>query len=152
MLNPDQFPDLDHLSEFLRESMNQFMSLLDIEERTSPRHEDRVHYEEWVRYCLATSLIPDVLAVACGVCDSDPDVLNNRVPALFERALTTIPMDAAFISEVMSRLPDHERMRIIGDNSFGGGQDGELADEARDSFNAALYHTLYIEEPPAEDD
>ena len=148
MSEPDQLQGNDRLSNFLRESVNDFMGLLDIEERTSAIHEDRVHYEEWVRFCVVTSLVPNVLAASCGVFDHDPEVLNNRMPALIERALTTIPVDARFISDVMSRLPDHERIKAIGDNLFRGQRDRTLADEARDSFNGALYQTLDIMEPP----
>ena len=150
MSDPDQFQGNDRLSNFLRESVNDFMGLLDIEERTSAIHQDRVHYEEWVRFCVLTSLVPNVLAAACGVFDYDPEVLNNRMPALIERALTTIPVDATFISDVMSRLPDHERMKAIGDNPFRGRPSRTLADEARDSLNGALYQTLDIVEPPPE--
>ena len=150
MSEPDQLQGNDRLSNFLRESVNDFMGLLDIEERTSAGHEDRVHYEEWVRFCVVTWLVPNVLAAACGVFDYDPEVLNNRMPALIERALTTIPVDARFISDVMSRLPGHERMKAIDDNLFGGQRHRTLADEARDSFNGALYQTLDIVEPPPE--
>ena len=67
-----EFPNnQDRLALFLRESIDRFMARLDIEERTSVAHEDRVHFEEWVRFCLVTSLIPDVLAVACAVFDFD---------------------------------------------------------------------------------
>ena len=69
MSEPDQLQGNDRLSNFLRESVNDFMGLLDIEERTSAGHEDRVHYEEWVRFCVVTSLVPNVLAAACGVFD-----------------------------------------------------------------------------------
>ena len=150
MSGHDQFQGNDRLSNFLRESVNDFMGFLDIEERTSAGHEDRVHYEEWVRFCVVTSLVPNVLAAACGVFDYDPEVLNNRMPALIDRSLTTIPVDATFIGDVMSRLPGHERMKAIGDNLFGGRRDRTLADEARDSFNGALYQTLDIVEPPAD--
>ena len=142
MSEPEQCQGNDRLSNFLRESVNAFMGLLDIEERTSAGHEDRVRYEEWVRFCVVTSLVPNVLAAACGVFDYDPEVLNNRMPTLIERALTTIPVDA------MSRLPDHEWITAIGDHLFGGQRDRTLADEARDSFNGALYQTLDIVEPP----
>ena len=67
MPDQDQFSDNDRLASFLRESINTFMGRLDIRERTSDAHEDRVHYEEWVRFCLVTSLVPDVLAAACAV-------------------------------------------------------------------------------------
>lgn len=144
MANPEQIPNSDRLSSFLRESVNQFMGLLDIEERTSVRHEDRVHYEEWVRFCLVTSFVPDVLAVASGAFDFDPEVLNDRMPALIERALTTIPVDAEFIDDVISRLPDHQRMKIVRENLMGGRADWTLADQARDTFDAALYQTLEI--------
>ena len=150
MSEPDQLQGNDRLSNFLRESVNDFMGLLDIEERTSAGHEDRVHYEEWVRFCVVTSLIPNVLAAACGVFDYDPEVLNNRMPALIERALTTIPVDATFISDVMFRLPDHERMKAIGDSLFGGQQDRTLADGALDSLNGALYQTLDVAESQPE--
>ena len=46
MSDADQFQGNDRLSNFLRESVYDFMGLLDIEERTSAGHEDRVHYEE----------------------------------------------------------------------------------------------------------
>ena len=147
MTNPEQLPNSDRLSSFLRERVNQFMGLLDIEERISVRHEDRVHYEEWVRFCLVTSFVPDVLAIACAAFDFDPKVLNDRMPALIERALTTIPVDAEFIADVMSRLPDHQRMQIVGENLLGGRTDWTLADQARDTFNAALYQTLEIGDP-----
>ena len=137
MPNPDQAPHLDRLSSILRESLNQFMELLDLEERKSPKHEDQVHYEEWVRYLLATSLIPDILAVACGVFECSSDIFNT-MPALLENSLATIPVDAEFIRNAMARLPDHPRMMNPNYDSLG--------DEARSAFNAALYHALNIEE------
>ena len=65
MPDMEKFPDnqdRDRLATFLRESVDRFMVRLDIKERTSAAHEDRVHYEEWVRFCLVTSLAPDILA------------------------------------------------------------------------------------------
>ena len=153
MLDSEQFPnnkDCDRLARFLRESVDRFMGRLEIEERTSDAHEDRVHFEEWVRFCLVTSLVPDVLAAACGAFDFDAEVLNEKMPALLERALTPVPMDAAFIGGAMSRLPDHQRMKIVAVNLHGGRGDPTLADEARSSFDAALYQTLDIPEPPEE--
>ena len=61
MPDMDQFPDnqdCDRLATFLRESVDRFMARLDIKERASNTHEDRVHYEEWVRFCLVTSAGP----------------------------------------------------------------------------------------------
>ena len=152
MPDPELFPTDDRLSRFLRESVNRFMSRLDTRERTSDTHEDRVHYEEWVRFCLVTSLVPDVLAAACGVFEYDAEILNDRMPALLERALTPIPMDAVFVSGAMSGLPDHRRMRIALANLNRARGDRTLADEARDSFNSALYETLDIVDPPIEGD
>ena len=148
---PDQeFPDSDRLATFLRESINRFMGSLDIKERTSATHEDRVHFEEWVRFCLVTALVPDVLAAACGAYEFDSEALNYRMPALLERALTPIPVDAAFINNAMSRLPDHNRMRIVAANLHLGRGDSTWAKEARHSFSAALYQTLDISDPSEE--
>ena len=152
MPDQQQFPDNDRLSRLLRESIDRFLARLDIEERTSAVHEDRVHFDEWVRYCLVTALVPDVLAVACAVFDYDAEVLNNRIPELIKRALTPIPMDSRFIGDVMSGLPDHLRMQIVGENLHLDGGDRTLADEARQSFDAALYETLDIDDPPIEGD
>ena len=79
---PDQgFPDdQDRLARFLRESIDHFMGRLDIKEWASNTHEDRVHYEQWVRFCLVTSLVPDVLAAACAVFEYDAEVLHYRMP------------------------------------------------------------------------
>ena len=150
MPDQQQFPDNDRLSRLLRESIDRFLARLDIEERTSAVHEDRVHFDEWVRYCLVTALVPDVLAVACAVFDHDAAVLNNRTPELIKRALTSVPMDARFIGDVMSGLPDHPRMQIVVENLDLDGGDRTLADEARQSFDAALYETLGIDAPPIE--
>ena len=111
-----------------------------------------MHYEEWVRFCLVTSLVPDVLAAACAVFEYDAEVLNYRMPALLERTLTPLPMDTVFIGEVMSVLPDHRRMRIAAANLHRGLGNRTLADEARESFDAALYQTLNIDAPPIEGD
>ena len=64
----------------------------------------------------------------------------------------SIPMDAAFIGDAMSRLPDHKRMKIVAANLHRGPGDRTLADDARDSFNAALFETLDIADPPIEGD
>ena len=155
MPDMDKFPDnqgRDRVATFLRESVDCFMARLDIKERASNTHEDRVHYEEWVRFCLVTSLVPDVLAAACSVFEYDAEVLNYRMPALLERALTPLPMDTAFIGDVMSVLPDHRRMRIVAANLHQGLGNRTLADEARESFDAALYQTLDIADPPIEGD
>ena len=149
---PDQeFPDSDRLAGFLRESINRFMARLDIRERTSPAHEDRVHYEEWVRFCLVTSLVPDVLAAACAVFDYDSQAINERIPALLERALTPIPVDAAFINDAMSRLPDHNRMKVVANNLHRGRGGWTWAHEVRHSFSNALCETLDIPDPPEEE-
>ena len=153
MPDQEQFPDdQDRLAALMRESIDRFMARLDIKERTSDTHEDHVHYEEWMRFCLVSSLVPDILAVACGVVDYDAEVLNNRMPALLERALTSIPMDAAFIGDAMASLPDHRRMRVVAENLHRGRWDSTLDDEARASFDAALYETLGIDDPPIEGD
>ena len=80
MLDQEQFPDNDRLSRFLRESINRFMARLDIQERTSDAHDDQVHYEEWVRFCLVTTLVPDVLAAACAVFDLTPKSSTRGSP------------------------------------------------------------------------
>ena len=151
MPDQEQFPDNDRLATFLRESIDRFMGRLDIKERTSDTHEDRVHYEEWLRFCLVTSLVPDVLAAACAVFEHDAEVLNNRMPALLERALTPLPMDAPFIGDVMSELPDHRRMRVVAENLHRGRWRPTLADEARESFDAAHYQILDINDQPIDD-
>ena len=152
MPDQQQFPDdQDRLATFLRESINRFMARLDIPERTSAAHEDRVHYEEWVRFCLVTSLVPDVLAAACAVFDFDAEVLNERIPALLERALTPIPVDAAFMNDAMSRLPDHNRMRVVANNLHLGRGAWTWTHEVRHAFSAALCETLDIPDPPEEE-
>ena len=98
------------------------------------------------------SLVPDVLAAACAIGNCDAEVLNDRMPALLERALTPIPMDAAFIRGAMSGLPDHRRMRTVAANLHRGRGERSLADEARTSFDAALHETLDIVDPPIEGD
>ena len=149
---PDrEFPnDQDRLSRFLRESVNGFMASLDISERTSDTHEGRKQYEEWVRFCLVTSLVPDILAAACAVFEYDAEVLNDKIPALLKHALTSLPMDVSFIGDVMSVLPDQSRMRDVSVNLHGGIGSFTLADEAIDSFDAALYQTLDIADPAIE--
>ena len=148
-----EFPnDQDRLCGFLRKSVNHFMGQLDINERTSDTHEGRVQYEEWVRFCLVTSLVPDILAAACGVFDYDAEVLNDKIPALLKRALTPLPMDVSFIGDVMSALPDQRRIGIVSVNLHGRLGDFTLADEAIESFEAALYQTLDIADPAIEGD
>ena len=58
MQDTEQFPDSDRLARFLRESIDGFMDRLDIKERNSDTHDEQVHYEEWVRFCLVTSPAP----------------------------------------------------------------------------------------------
>ena len=58
MPDQEQFPDSDRLARFLRESIDDFMDRLDIKERNSDTHDEQVHYEEWVRFCLVTSPAP----------------------------------------------------------------------------------------------
>ena len=151
---PDrEFPDeQDRLSRFLRESVNRFMASLDIRERTLDTHEGQKQYEEWVRFCLVTSLVPDILAAACAVFEYDAEVLNHKIPALLKRALTPLPMDIQFIGNVMSALPDQSRMRDVSLNLHGGPGNFTLADEAIESFDAALYATLGIADPTIEGD
>ena len=152
MPNREFQDDQDRLSGFLRKSVNHFMGQLDIKERTSDTHEGRVHYEEWVRFCLVTSLVPDILAAACAVFEYDAEVLNDKIPDLLKRALTPLPMDVSFIGDVMSALPDQRRIRNISMILHGGMGTFTLADEAVDSFNAALYQTLDIDDPGIEVD
>ena len=144
--------DQDRLSGFLRKSVNHFMGQLDIKERTSDTHEGRVHYEEWVRFCLVTSLVPDILAAACAVFEYDAEVLNDKIPALLKRALTPLPMDVSFIGDVMSALPGQRQIRNVSMILHGDMGTFTLADEAVDSFNAALYQTLDIDDPGIEGD
>ena len=151
MPDMEQFQANDRLTSFLRESINRFMARLDIQERTSAAHEDQVHYEEWVRFCLVTSLVPDILAAACAVFDFDAEVLNDRMPALLEGALTPIPVDAAFIGDVMARLPDHRRMQVVAENLHLGRGEWTWEHEVKHSFDTALCETLDIPDPPEED-
>ena len=152
MPNREFQDDRDRLSGFLRKRVNRFMGQLDIKERTSDTHEGRVQYEEWVRFCLVTSLLPDILAAACAVFEYDAEVLNDKIPALLKRALTSLPMDVSFIGDVMSALPDQSRIRNVSMILHGGMGTFTLADEAVDSFNAALYQTLDIDDPVIEAD
>ena len=126
------------------------MASLDIREKTLDTHEGQKQYEEWVRFCLVTSLVPDILAAACAVFEYDAEVLNHKIPALLKRALTSLPMDVSFIGDVMSLLPDQSRMRDVSVNLHGGIGNFTLADEAIDSFDAALYQTLDIADPAIE--
>ena len=142
--------DQDRLSGFLRKSVNHFMGQLDIKEKTPDTHEARVRYEELVRFCLVTSLVPDILAAACAVFDYDAEVLNDKIPALLKRALTPLPMDVSFIADVMAALPDQSRMRDVFLNLHGGMGNFTLADEAIETFDAALYQTLDIDDPSIE--
>ena len=143
MSSAAQGQDNGYIADFLRHRIDHFMELLNIEERTSEAHEDKVHYEEWVRY-LAAELVASSLAAACGVSSYDPDVLNDGIPDLLDRALSVIPIEAQFIGEVMARLPDHERMKIV---SWSGTPNAQtLADYAKESFTGALYITLGIPE------
>ena len=144
--------DQERLSRFLRKSVNDFMGQLDIEERAVDTHEGRQQYDEWVRFCLVTSLVPDILAAVCAVFDYDAEVLNDKIPALLKRALTPLPMDIQFIGNVMSALPDQSRMRDVSLNLHGGMGNFTLADEAIESFDAALYETLDIAAPAIEGD
>ena len=144
--------DQDRLSGFLRKRVSCFMGNLDIKERTSNTHEGRKQYEEWIRFCLVTSLIPDILAAACAVFEYDAEVLNDKIPALLKRALISLPVEVSFIGDVMSALPDQSRMRDVSVNLHGGIGNFTLADEAIDSFNAALYQTLDIADPAIEGD
>ena len=152
MPNREFQDDQDRLSGFLRKSVNHFMGQLDIKERTSDTHEGRVHYEEWVRFCLVTSLVPDILAAACAVFEYDAEVLNDKIPALLKRALTPLPMDVSFIGDVMSALPGQRQIRNVSMILHGDMGTFTLADEAVDSFNAALYQTLDIDDPGIEGD
>ena len=152
MPNREFQDDQDRLSGFLRKSVNHFMGQLDIKESTSDTHEGRVHYEEWVRFCLVTSLVPDILAAACAVYGYDAEVLNDKIPALLKCALTPLPMDVSFIGDVMSALPDQGRIRNVSMILHGGMGTFTLADEAVDSFDAALYRTLDIADPAIEGD
>ena len=79
-------------------------------------------------------------------------MLNHKIPALLKRALTTLPMDIQFIGNVMSALPDQSRMRDVSLNLHGGMGNFTLADEAIESFDAALYETLDIADPAIEGD
>ena len=151
MPDQDQFSDNGRLAGFLRESIDRFMARLDIQERTSAAHDDRVHYEEWVRFCLVTSLLPDVMATACAVFDFDAEVINERMPALLERSLTPIPMDASFISDAMARLPDHRRMRVVAGNLRLGRGNWTWEHEVRNAFDTALCRAMDIPDPPEQD-
>ena len=151
MLNKEQLPQNDRLAGFLRESINTFIGRLNIPERTSDAHLDRMHYEEWVRFCLATSLVPDILAAACAVFDFDADVINERMPALLEQGLTAVPTNAAFISDAMAGLPDHRRMQIVVENLRGGRGDWTWEHEVRCALDDALCQTLDIPEPAEQD-
>ena len=133
--------EIRRLSDFLRESIDGFMELLDIEERVSPDHEEQVHYEEWVRYLLTTNFLPDVLATMCGLADYDADLLNKGVPDLLKQSLWALPQESAFIAAMMARLPDHPRMALRDNRDQ---RIVSLADEARLTFDAALYITLGI--------
>ena len=134
----------EHLPNLLRESIADFMEIIDIRERNGSSREDKIQYETWVRYCLVTMLIPDVLAIACGTFDKEEflDVINSKIPALLRNALVTIPSDAAFIGEVMSRLPESDQMKRVADLGLG----SDHATDALESFNAGLYQVLDYDE------
>ena len=151
MPDTEQFPDNDRPARFLRESVDRFMGRLDIQERTSAVHEDRAHFEQWIRFCLVTSLLPDALAAACALFDFDAEVLNEKMPALLERALTPIPVDATFINDAMSRLPDHRRIKVVAENLHLGRGGWTWAQEVKHSFSTALCETLDIPDPPEEE-
>ena len=147
MLNTEQLPQNDRLARFPAGEHQHFHRPHEYSGTVLRAHLDRMHYKEWVRFCLATSLVPDILAAACAVFDFDDDVINERMPALLERALTAVPTNTAFISDAMSGLPDHRRMRIVVENLHGGRGEWTWAREVQHAFDDALCQTLAIAEP-----
>ena len=73
------------------------------------------------------------------------------MPTLLERALTPIPVDAAFINDAMSQLPDHRRMQVVAENLHLGREEWTWEHEVKHSFDTALCETLDIPDPPEEE-
>lgn len=125
-----------YLSEFVRRSISDCVSVIAGYERGAPTHEEQVNFEQWIRFWLVCQFLPDVLAAACGVYDFDGDVINLRMPGIVENVPLAVPINADFIAEVMRQLPDQERMAAIFEGVYAGADASAVAGgRFRDSLN-----------------
>ena len=133
-----------YLSDFLKRSVADCISMIGGYERGTPSHEEQVNFEQWVRFWLVCQFVPDVLAAACGVYDFDGDVVNRRMPDVVENVPSAVPINAGFIAEVMRQLPDQERMGGILEGVYAG-DDASAVAVAR--FRDGLNWTMETNEP-----
>ena len=125
-----------YLSEFLRRSITDCISMIAGYERGAYTHEEQVNFEHWVRFWLVCQFMPDVLAAACGIYDFDGDVINRRMPDFVENVPSAVPINAEFIAEIMRQLPDHERIGAILRGVYAGeGAASVAGGRFRDSLN-----------------
>ena len=125
-----------YLSEFLRRSIADCISMIAGYERGAHTHEEQVNFEHWVRFWLVCQLMPDVLAAACGIYDFDGNVINRRMPDLVKNVPSSVPINAEFMAEAMRQLPDNERIRSILQGVYAGDDASSVAGERfRDSLN-----------------
>ena len=136
--------DNEYLAMFLRANVGDCIRMITNYERGEPGHEDQVNFEQWVRFWLTCQLIPDILALACGISDFDGDAINQGIPDLLRNALPTVPLDAEFVAEVMERLPDQGPMEFLAENLLSQGDSTSLA---LGKFNDALHWTMEINHP-----
>ena len=133
-----------YLSDFLKRSVADCITMISGYERGTPSHEEQVTFEQWVRFWLVCQFVPDVLAAACGVYDFDGDVVNRRMPDVVENVPSAVPINAGFIAEVMRQLPDQERMGGFLEGVYAG-DDASAVAVAR--FRDGLTWTMETNEP-----
>ena len=97
-----------------------------------------------MRFWLTCQLIPDVLALVCGMFDFDRNIINQGLPDLIKNALPAMPLDAEFIAEVMRQLPDQELMTRLAENVYAG---EDFPSVAIGRFRDSLNWTMEIEQP-----
>ena len=143
MQNAQETRENEYLARFLRDSVADCIRMIASDEQAERDREEQVNFEQLVRFWLTCQLIPDILAVACGIFDFDGNVINQEMPDLIKNALPTVPLNAEFIAEVMRHVPDQERMSRLAVNLHSG---DDLISLALGQLNDSLHRTLQIDQ------
>ena len=144
MQNAHGTGDDGYLARFLRDSVADCVKMIASDEQAERDREEQVNFEQLVRFWLTCQLIPDILAVACGIFDFDGNVINQEMPDLIKNALPTVPLNAEFIAEVMRQVLDQEKMNRLAANLHSG---DDLISLALGQLNDSLHRTMEIDQP-----
>ena len=136
-MNPE---DRTRMAKLMKEAVDQFMEITSLAYHSTGTHQGKVDYEEWLRYCVTTSLVPDLMAIACGIENLAQGETVTETESIIKESADTTILEREFVEKMMTRVPDSERMQRIAEHAE------SMGEKAAATFKLCLWQTLLTPE------